>query len=272
MKKLVLLILSLVMVISAMVVVSGAAETEGGMPTVAHHPETVLADGSVETVYGTIPAANADAKAYPLVVFMNGTFKGADSVFAKDKTGAYQIAKNLMDNDSERNNHVQIYFRGNVSIKGRHTNSGQMSGTLTVDLNGYTASCGSYMMYDAVAKKYNEIHPLKVITKNGYITTTAPLLNCSAYGEAYADLSEDVKTMQYDFENVKITRTGGELDFIGKYVEPSTVTTGKKTITPVNFRNCEIDLTGATEGITVFNALDPDTTQSNKALFLIPFI
>ena len=266
MKKLVLLILSLVMVISAMVVVSGAAETEGGMPTVAHHPETVLADGSVETIYGTIPAANADAKAYPLVVFMNGTFKGADSVFAKDKTGAYQIAKNLMDNDSERNNHVQIYFRGNVSIKGRHTNSGQMSGTLTVDLNGYTASCGSYMMYDAVAKKYNEIHPLKVITKNGYITTTAPLLNCSAYGEAYADLSEDVKTMQYDFENVKITRTGGELDFIGKYVEPSTVTTGKKTITPVNFRNCEIDLTGATEGITVFNALDPDTTQSNNVL------
>ena len=253
------------MVISATVIVSGAAETEGGMPTVAHHPETVLEDGSVKTVYGTIPADKADATTYPLAVFMNGTFKGADSVFAKDKTGVYQIAKGLMDDDGERNNQVQIYFRGNVTIKGRHTNSGQLSGTLTVDLNGYTANCGGYMMYDAVAKKYGEIHPLKIVTKNGYINTTAPLLNCSAYGEEYAKLS-DVKTMQYDFENVKITRTAGNYDFIGKYAEPATVTNGKKTEIPVNFRNCEIDLTGAVEGITIFNALDPDITQSNNVL------
>ncbi len=254
------------MVISATVIVSGAAETEGGMPTVAHHPETVLEDGSVKTVYGTIPADKADAATYPLAVFMNGVFKGADSVFAKDKTGVYQIAKGLMDEDKEKDNHVQIYFRNDVTIKGRHTNSGQLSGTLTVDLNGYTAKCGGYMMYDAVAKKYQEIYPLKIVTKNGYITTTAPLLNCSSFGEAYADLTTDVKVMQYDFENVKITRSAGSLDFIGKYVEQPSVTTGKKTITPVNFRNCEIDLTGAPSGITIFNALDPDTTQSNNVL------
>ncbi len=273
-KKLLFLALALCLVITAVVTVVGAAEqtanneteAQGVGPVILRNPETVLDDGSVQTVYGTIPADKADAATYPMAVFMNGAFKGADSVFAKDKTGVYEIAKSLMDNDSERNNHVQIYFRNNVTIKGRHTNSGQLSGTLTVDLNGYTASCGSYMMYDAVAKKYSEIHPLKIVTKNGYITTKAPLLNCSAYGDAYADLAVDVKVMQYDFENVKITRTAGELDFVGKYAEPASVTTGKRTEVPVNFRSCEIDLTGATSGIVIFNALDPDITQSNNEL------
>lgn len=273
-KKLLFLALAVCLVITAVVTAVSAAEptaaaktvADNGGATVKRNPETVLEDGSVKTVYGTIPADKADATTYPLAVFMNGTFKGADSVFAKEKTGVYEIAKTLMDNDSERNNSVQIYFRNDVTIKGRHENSGQLSGTLTVDLNGYTAKCGGYMMYDAVAKKYGEIHPLKVITKNGYITTTAPLLQCSAKNETYADLTTPIKVMQYDFENVKITRSAGSLDFIGKYVEQTSVTNGKKTEVPVNFRNCEIDLTGAAEGITVFNALDPDITQSNNVL------
>ena len=264
MKKILLLILSLVAVIGAMVIVSGASDVEMDTPTIQRHPETVLDDGSVQTVYGIIPKDYADAAAYPIVVFMNGEYQGADSVFAKDSTGAFQVAKSLMDNNSERNNCVDIYLRGNVTVNGRNSNTGQMSGTLTVDLNGYTASCGSYMMYNAVGKKYDDIYPLKIITKNGYITTKAPLLQCSAYKENYADLSTPVKVMTFDFEDVKITRTAGTLDFLGKYVEDATVTTGKKTETPVNFRNCEFDLTGATEGIVIFNAYDPDITQSNN--------
>ena len=266
MKKLVLLILSLVMVISAMVVVSGAAAAEGGKPTVARNPETVLEDGSVKTVYGTIPADKADAVAYPIAVFMNGTFKGADSVFASSNGGAFQVAKNLMDNNSERNNVVEIYLRGDIKITARHSNTGQMSGTLIVDLNGFTMNAGSYMIYNAEGKKYDEIYPLTLTTKNGYITTKAPLLNCTAYGTAYGDLSAPVKTMTFNFENLKITRTAGTLDILGKYAESTSITTGKKTEVPVNFRNCEFDLTGAPSGITIFNALDPDITQCNNEL------
>ncbi len=270
MKKILLLILSLIMVIGATVIVSGAEDVQMGTATISHHPETVLEDGSVKTVYGTIPADKADVATYPIAVFMNGVFKGADSVFAKTvnsaNTGAFQIAKNLMDNNSERNNCVEIYLRKDITINGRNSNTGQMSGTLTVDLNGYTANCGSYMIYNAEGKKLDDIYPLKVITKNGNIATKAPLLNCTAYGTGYADLTTAVKTMTFDFENVKITRTAGTLDILGKYAESGTVTTGKKTEVPVNFRNCEFDLTGCVEGVTIFNTLDPDITQSNNEL------
>ena len=266
MKKILLLILSLVMVIGATVIVSGANEAKMGTVTISHHPETVLEDGSVETIYGTIPKDYADATAYPVVVFMKGVFKGADSVFASKNGGAFQVAKDCMDNDSERNNKVDMYLRGNISINARHSNTGQMSGTLTVDLNGYTMNAGSYMIYNAEGKKYDEIYPLHLITKNGNITTKAPLLNCTAYGETYGDLSLPVKTMTFDFENVKITRTAGTLDILGKYAESPSITTGKKTEVPVNFRNCEFDLSGAPSGIVIFNAYDPDITQCNNEL------
>lgn len=266
MKKVLLLILSLVLVIGATLIVSGAEEVEMGTPSISHHPETVLEDGSVQTVYGTIPADKADVTTYPIAVFMNGKFLGADSKFAASNGGAFEIAKQKMDNDSERNNSVQIYLRKNITVNARHSNTGQMSGTLTVDLNGYTASCGSYMIYNAEGKKYSEIYPLHLITKNGYITTKAPLLNCTAYGDTYGDLSLPVKTMTFDFEDVKITRTAGTLDFLGKYTESPSITTGKKTEVPVNFRNCEFDLTGCVEGVTIFNALDPDITQCNNEL------
>ena len=124
-KRLLFLALAICLVIAAAVTVSGASGTsasnettnQGAGAVIAHNPETVLDDGSVQTIYGTIPADKADAATYPMAVFMNGAFKGADSVFAKEKTGVYEIAKNLMDNDSERNNHVQIYFRNNVTIR-----------------------------------------------------------------------------------------------------------------------------------------------------------
>jgi hypothetical protein len=214
-KKLLFLALAICLVITAVVTVVSAAEptaanetaTDNGGATVKRNPETVLEDGSVQTVYGTIPADKADASAYPIVVFMNNTFKGASNVFAKkvdgNNTGAFQTAKNLMDNNSEKDNKVQIYLRNNITVSGRNDNTGQMSGTLTVDLNGYTASCGSYMIYDSVGKKYEDVYPLNIITKNGYITTKAPLLNVSAYGTGYADLSTPVKTITFDFENVE---------------------------------------------------------------------
>ncbi|MBE6536994.1 MAG: hypothetical protein E7673_03470 [Ruminococcaceae bacterium] len=269
-KKILFLLLSLVMVFTAAAAVSYAAENTSGTAAPSRNTETVLEDGSVKTVYGTIPADKTDATAYPVIIFMDGVFKGAESTFASkvdgNNAGAFQVAKTLMDNDSERNNKVQLYLRNDITINARNSNTGQMSGTLTVDLNGYTANCGGYMMYNAEGKKYSEIYPLHVITKNGNITTKAPLLNCTAYGSAYGDLTTPIKTMTFDFENVKITRSGGTLDFLGKYAESTSITTGKKTDVPVNFRNCEFDLTGLPAGVTIFNALDPDITQCHNVL------
>lgn len=269
-KKILFLILSFVMVFTAAVAVSYAAENTTGTAVITRGEETVLADGSIKTIYGTIPADKTDAATYPVIVFMNGEFKSAESAFASkvdgSNAGAFQVAKTLMDNNSERNNCVEIYLRDNIKINARNSNTGQMSGTLTVDLNGYTMDSTGYMIYNAEGKKYDEIYPLKIITKNGNIVTNSPLLNCTAYGTAYADLTTAVKVMTFDFEDVKITRAAGTLDFLGKYAESSSITTGKKTEVPVNFRNCEIDLTSASSGMVVFNALDPDITQCHNEL------
>ena len=272
-KRLLFLALAICLVIAAAVTVSGASGTsasnettnQGAGAVIAHNPETVLEDGSVQTVYGTIPADKADAATYPIAVFMNGVFKGADSVFASSNGGAFQVAKDLMDNNSERNNVVQIYLRANVQVKARHSNTGQMSGTLIVDLNGYTLSSNNYMIYNAEGKKYDEIYPLRVLTMNGCIDIQkAPLLKADAYGEGYADLTAAVKTMKFDFENIKFKRTIGDSTsgFLAKYQD--SISSGKKTDLYASFEHCEFDFTGAPAGMVIFNALDPDITKSHN--------
>ena len=121
--------------------------------------ETLLENGDIQTPYGVIPKDYADREAYPIAVFHENVWKSSTNVFASSNGGAFQTAKSLMDNNSERNNHVQIFLRSAVTVTARHSNTGQMSGTLTIDLNGQTLSNPGYLMFAAVAKKYDEIYP-----------------------------------------------------------------------------------------------------------------
>ena len=229
--------------------------------------ETVNADGTVTTPYGTIPTAYADASAYPISVFLDGTFQGADSVFASGNGGAFEIAKKLMDNDSERNNVVQFFFRGDVTVNARHSNTGQMSGHLVIDLNGHTLSNPTYVMFAAQAKKYSEVYPLTITLTNGNVSMkNAGLLRNSAYGDAYADLTSPVKTMTFIFDKINFSFTSGSTltAFLGDFKED--IKTGKKAINVAKFKDCVFDMRNAQQNITMFNANDPDITGVNNEL------
>jgi hypothetical protein len=259
-------IISLIM-LSALLVVALVTVAFAADGNTAKGAETVNADGTVTTPYGTIPAEYANAADYPISVFMNGTFKGATAVFAEGNGGAFQTAKTLMDNDSEKDNVVQFFMRGDVKVTARHSNTGQMSGHLIIDLNGHTLSNPSYVMFAAQAKKYNKVFPLTITVTNGNISMkNAGLLRNSAYGDAYADLTSEVKTMTFVFDKINFSFTSGSTlaAFLGDFKED--IKTGKKAINVAKFKDCVFDMRNAKQNITMFNANDPDLTGVNNEL------
>ena len=260
--KIISIVMLAALLLAAFVCVAIAADTAA-----TRGAETVNADGSVTTPYGTIPAEYASAADYPIAVFHNGAFQGATAVFAESNGGAFETAKKLMDNDSERNNVVQFFLRGNVKVTARHSNTGQMSGHLIIDLNGHTLSNPSYVMFAAQAKKYGEIYPLTITVTNGNVSMkNAGLLRNSAYGDAYADLNAAVKTMTFIFDNVNFSFTSGSTlsAFLGDFQE--SIKTGKKVITVAKFKDCVFDMRNAQQNITMFNANDPDLTGTNSVV------
>ena len=96
-----------------------------------------------ELKYGFVPTEYLDASKYPVLLFKNGDFIGGYSVYANGTndgaTSAIAMAKFLTDGNyyGEIGSEVQILLRANATTSGGFSNTGQILGTIVVDLNGF---------------------------------------------------------------------------------------------------------------------------------------
>ena len=99
----------------------------------AKESSTLYSLSSVITQYGVIPETYASVNTYPYAVFRNGQFVFATSIFGKDGTDS-ALHRAKADGSV-------ILVRRNVDFtESQYNNLSQTTGSLTIDLNGFTVS------------------------------------------------------------------------------------------------------------------------------------
>ena len=118
---------------------TGTAPTEdipndsGKVMQFAKESSTLYSLSTLITKYGVIPEKYASVDAYPYAVFRNGQFVFASNIFGKN--GADSALHKAKADGSV------VLFRRNVDYtETRYNNLSQTTGTVTIDLNGFTVS------------------------------------------------------------------------------------------------------------------------------------
>ncbi len=215
-----------------------------------------------QTKYGWIPDAYLDAKQYPIVLFQNGEFVAAFSVYADGSNtgGAIAKAKELLDGNAEgeKGGEVFILFRGDATATSKFPNVGQILGTVNIDLNGYTLSqtYTNESLFFTQAKNWKGMDDATFNIYGGTVELKTNLLTFGAYGTGYADAA-GMKTFHINFDNVTFKYAAGATakQFLGRYSDDAT-TNGKSVGYDVKFNNCVFDLTNASDLTCLFNAND----------------
>ena len=168
---------------------------------------------SLVTDYGTIPLTNASLVDYPFAVFVNGEFKGAYKYWAdKDSTvnSAIERAHELANGDSGVGVKVNVLLRTDFANTRSSDNDsathklGQFTGELTVDLNGYTLTAGTWMLFSFNGQLVGgKLYDQKVTVKNGTLLAGNKVIYAvEQYNTAWTEESHGRKLIDVTFQNV----------------------------------------------------------------------
>ena len=247
----------------------------------------------IETPYGSMGSAYADASKYPYAVFnlnSDGTYSlRATTPSGKDSNGnAYVKGDNFTNfslalESARTSTYVKedtrvVYVRRDVATEKTTSNTNWSGSTIVVDLGGNTISPVHCLMYayGKFPSSYTETNtascnPAYHVFKNGEIVLNKyGLFQIGAYGEKYDMYATDdhYKVLNFEFKNVKITLAEGATlkSITGSYVEDESVgvyipegsTTPKNVKVGLNitYDGCVFDLREATNTINPFNAND----------------
>ncbi|MBE6537512.1 MAG: hypothetical protein E7673_06125, partial [Ruminococcaceae bacterium] len=220
----------------------------------------------IKTPYGNIPVEYYSSELYPLIVFQNGKFQGAYSVFASgsDENNC-AMGKVKLLTASTPGLTAEILLRRDITVNKRLDNQGQILGDITIDLNGYTMTQTNTTLFTGTAKNYKGIDDSSFTIINGnIILKTHGLANMDAYGAKYGTDANSAtgkyKTISFIFKNVNISLAKGATltTLFGPYSDSTSITTegcivGYKYIFD---SDCVIDVSNAPKGFTLFEAND----------------
>ncbi|MBQ8380598.1 MAG: hypothetical protein IJY18_01765 [Clostridia bacterium] len=234
----------------------------------------------------TIPEGYADAE---IIVFnKDGTvYNTSTSLIDKNNSSpksALQLARGLVASveNAEAPGVVTILLRKNITVSNKFDNEGQVLGDIVFDLNGYTVTAETTMMNAQAKICDSSVRDSSFTWKNGTIEVGDSGLWCvGAYGATYVSDKNSYKTMNYIFDNVKLSLTEGNTapSLIGSYMDNTNVGRVDKAdiddplknsnahlqymgLNVKFLENCVIDLSNASEDFTLFNACDPLITDT----------
>ncbi|MBQ2737700.1 MAG: hypothetical protein IJF38_03345, partial [Clostridia bacterium] len=206
--------------------------------------------GVYTTPYGDIPNGLYDPTNKPLAVFASGKFIDAFDNWA---TALGYIKDTLGLHGAEPSVKAQIVLLSDYTPSGAYFNMGQMGGTLTIDLNGFTLSGGdsAYVIAGSgkpVSSSTKKMCTTTVIVKNGYINVMGKTFNdLQAVDTAGGD-----KNIVYTFDNISFSfREGATATSLS--IGVASCSGSYKTYADITFNNCTFDLsTNAPTGAYMF--------------------
>ena len=148
----------------------------------------------IVTDYGTIPTDFASASEYPFVLFCDGAFDKGYTTWAE----AITAANAKMSAASKKDVKVVILMRRSYDCTSNDTfaNLAQSAGKITLDLAGYTLTCGSKIFLNATAKA--NTYTTTVEIKNGKMIATSNAIVYTATGST----APGVKSFDITFSGV----------------------------------------------------------------------
>ena len=161
---------------------------------------------SLVTPYGTASttAKYLSAVDYPFFVFKNGSFVSAEVNW----TNAMKAAKALVDEESQKNDEVQIVLRRDYdiynSVEGSVTFNSAY-GTVVADLGGYTiTTVDGYFIDISINNKTSTYlgFASHLVVRNGAILNKRSTLPSIGFGHSNASSNGQKKTLEFTFENV----------------------------------------------------------------------
>ena len=130
---------------------------------------------SIVTKYGDIPYRYASAEEYPYVVFLNGKFVVATSVFGKD--GSTSALHN-----SKTNGSIILVRRDVVYNESQYNNLSQTNGSIIIDLDGHTISMkqtgGNPWLY---AQKKTQYDSSVTVINGTLLTGSSPIVRFASW-------------------------------------------------------------------------------------------
>ena len=264
---------------TATVAPSGTVTTpEGGKvyskKTSTDGVDTYLLSGKI-TEYGAVPDEYINGTEYPFLVFANGDFKGAYKYWAdKDSTvnSAIERAHELANGASGVGVKVTILLQNDyANVRSSDNDSsnhkfGQITGELTIDLNGHTLTSGTWMLFSFNGQLVGgKLYDQKVTVKNGtLIAGNKVIYAVEQYNTAWTEASHGRKLIDVTFQNVTF---GQSLNYSTEKV-PFLENTSTSQMSPIDFKalyeNCVFDYDNHASG-TAFTMLNFSVASGVKA-------
>ncbi|MBE6537267.1 MAG: hypothetical protein E7673_04870, partial [Ruminococcaceae bacterium] len=220
---------------------------------------------NLRTEYGVIPYEYMSEAKYPLVVFQNGEFKGAYSVFASGTESNCAIGRVKQLTASTPGLTAEILLRSNITVNATLSNQGQILGDIIIDLSGYTMTQSNTYLFNGIAKNWKGIDDSSFTIINGNIVlNTHGLAQMGAYSNGYAAVANsstgEYKTTSFIFKDVNISLGEGATlnNLLGNYSDATNIETDG-CIAGFEYifdSDCVIDITNAPSGFTLFGAND----------------
>ena len=253
----------------------------------AEVPNTKFTPGCSESNYN-IPDSYKDAK---FIVFREdgSIYKAQDTL-----NNALDSAKTLVSTVATSHKTVTILVRCNFEQNAYFSNMGQTLGSVVVDLNGYTLSQSSAALFNAQSKyKDSSYDNAYFLIKNGEIKLNDQgLFKIGAYGTTYDTTNNIYKDMDFEFKNVRISLAEGATltSLLGFFDDEKTIgrtadkagydassTAGTLSddfpiahsqymgLNVIFNDDCVIDISGAPDGFTLFDANDKTTSDTKRS-------
>ena len=211
--------------------------TDGGYSTY------VLVGNALSTKYGTIPDEYSDVEKYPFAVFdSDGVF-----VMATDNFQGINGDSGVVNNASSNKKNWFAVLRAPEFIydEAVYPNLALIKGSMTVDLQGNKitlAEASGNRMLNALAKSDGTA---TVSFVNGSIALgNNPIVRITT-SSSYS--GESLKTFNFNFTDIAFTFTGSAKSMI------LAQNVNAKLYTNIVFNDCSFDLSGATDGLTLFD-------------------
>ena len=226
------------------------------------------------TEYGLIPQQYANVDLYPFIIFNEkGECIGAESYFLDrvkeyNNEGALHVAKTYLSSNtwngesfgsSEKKAYIVLRKDYVMASNENYNNVAQVRGSVVIDLNGYTitAPSGRAMVTSTIKPWSGRIDPTLISFVNGNINVlNHALIKFDAWDNTDSTTGVTTyvhdKIFSYTFENIKFNVTSDVSSVLLTYSQHSTTPTAIGN-PDMNFVNCTFNLTGAKEGLVLFN-------------------
>ena len=227
----------------------------------------------IETKYGLVTSdwmdKWQDVESYPFFIFKNGECVGAEKYWITWTDGTWQSATGALvtarTNASSAKDVVTILLRRNYVVSSS-TNDDQWaahaSGTVNIDLNGYTITSGPKNSFLQDRNNQSASRAPVYNVYNGTVNIDKGFLI-----KAYSQLGTYTgKSMQFNFTNVNIGFVSGATQ--GTLVSSGAGASGVCNTTNITFTDCNFDfVTNAPSSVTFINM--SASTANHKANIVI---